>query len=99
MLGRKAAAELTEYETRPVRRAGEVQPSTPPRIASTPTNDDRPPAIVIVHIRKMVQRQRQPQQKAKRIVTYTPKRQRDAWTRYLRLIGKTEEPPMAASPP
>ena len=37
------------------------------------------------------------QQMAKRIVTYTPKRQRDGWTRYLRLIGKTEEPPMAAS--
>ena len=91
---------MTEYETR-LGKAGGIQPSTPFGTTSTPANDDSPrrSAIVIVHIRKMVQRQRQPQQKAKRIVTYTPKRQRDAWTRYLRLIGKTEEPPMAASPP
>jgi hypothetical protein len=35
-----------------------------------------------------------------RIVTYTPKRQRDAWTKYLRLIGQQpEEPPMRPSPP
>ena len=32
-----------------------------------------------------------------RIVTYTPKRKRDAWTKYLRLTG-LEEPPMTASP-
>ena len=29
---------------------------------------------------------------AKRIVTYTPKRQRDGWTRYLRLIGRRSRP-------
>jgi hypothetical protein len=28
-----------------------------------------------------------------RIVTYTPKRKRDAWTKYLRLTGNAEEPP------
>ena len=33
-----------------------------------------------------------------RIVTYTPKRKRDAWTKYLRLTGIAEEPPMTASP-
>jgi hypothetical protein len=31
-----------------------------------------------------------------RIVTYTPKRKRDAWAKYLRLTG-LEEPPMTAS--
>ena len=33
-----------------------------------------------------------------RIVTYTPKRKRDAWTKYLRLTGNAEEPHMTASP-
>ena len=28
-----------------------------------------------------------------RIVTYTPKRKRDAWTKYLRLTGNAEGPP------
>ena len=33
-----------------------------------------------------------------RIVIYTQKRKRDAWTKYLRLTGKVEEPLMTASP-
>jgi hypothetical protein len=49
-----------------------------------PANNDRKSAIVIVPARKTVQRQREQQQMA-RIVTYVPKRQQDAWHRYLRL--------------
>ena len=58
--GRQTAAELTEYETR-LGKAGGIQPSTPFGTTSTPANDDSPrrSAIVIVHIRKMVQRQRE----------------------------------------
>jgi hypothetical protein len=56
----QTAAELTEYETR-LGKAGGIQPSTPFGTTSTPANDDSPrrSAIVIVHIRKMVQRQRE----------------------------------------
>lgn len=34
-----------------------------------------------------------------RIVTYTPKRQRDAWAKFLRLIGKALEPPCLLAEP
>jgi len=66
--------------------------------ASTPANDDSPrlSAIVIVRARKPVQRQREQQQMA-RIVTYVPKRQQDAWHRYLRPTGLTD--PDAPQPP
>ena len=40
--------------------------------------------------RKTVQRQREQQQQMARIVTYVPKRQQDAWVRYLRLTGLTD---------
>jgi len=53
-----------------------------------------------VRDRKTVQRQREQQQMTKLIVTFVPKRQQDARTKYLRLIGQQpEEPPMRPSPP
>jgi len=57
--------------------------------AHIPANDDRKSAIVTARDRKTVQRQREQQQMA-RIVTYVPKRQQDAWHRYLGLTGLTD---------
>ena len=50
-----------------------------------------------MHTRKKVQRQREQQQQMARIVTYVPKRQQDAWHRYLRPTGLTD--PDAPQPP
>ena len=96
--GRQAAAEVDQAARR---RAGDAQPSTPFGKSSMSANDDTPrrSAIITVLARKTVHCQRE-QQPMTRIVTYTPKRQRDAWTKYLRLIGQQpEEPPMQPSPP
>ena len=106
-----AAGEGMSKSTR-LETAGEAQPTTPPerqrdpvvitaRKAPAPANDDGPrrSAIVTVGDRKTVQRQREQQQMTKLIVTFVPKRQQDARTKYLRLIGQQpEEPPMRPSP-
>jgi hypothetical protein len=58
----------------------------------------REAGMIIIASKPKCGRQRKPAPAIpNRIVTYTPKRKRDAWTKYLRLTG-LEEPPMTASP-